>query len=117
MRGTGPEFIRIGRGIRYSRTALEAYKAPAPVTRRRNMNARRHSGKRWKPVASSFLSVEPCIHHNEALWGSTKGGPLSGQAIYVAVCRRTEAAFGTAMNMHLFGIQWRLRSRSMLGER
>ena len=27
MRGTGPEFIRIGRAIRYSRSALDAYKA------------------------------------------------------------------------------------------
>ena len=27
MRGSGPEFIRIGRAIRYSRSALDAYKA------------------------------------------------------------------------------------------
>ena len=27
MRGTGPAFIQIGRAVRYSRTALEAYKA------------------------------------------------------------------------------------------
>ena len=27
MRGTGPEFIRIGRAVRYSRSALDAWKA------------------------------------------------------------------------------------------
>lgn len=27
MKGTGPAFVRIGRAIRYSRSALEAYKA------------------------------------------------------------------------------------------
>jgi hypothetical protein len=27
MKGSGPEFIRMGRAIRYSRSALEAYKA------------------------------------------------------------------------------------------
>jgi hypothetical protein len=27
MRGTGPSFIQLGRAIRYSRSALEAYKA------------------------------------------------------------------------------------------
>jgi len=27
MRGTGPAFIQLGRAVRYSRSALEAYKA------------------------------------------------------------------------------------------
>ena len=27
MRGTGPAFIQIGRAVRYSRSALETYKA------------------------------------------------------------------------------------------
>ncbi len=39
--------------------------------------------------------------HN-GLWASVKGSALSGNALYAAVCRRTKAAFGEAVNLHLF---------------
>jgi integrase len=39
--------------------------------------------------------------HN-ALWASSKQGPLSGIATYYAVRRRTKRAFGFAVNLHRF---------------
>ena len=36
------------------------------------------------------------------LWASAKGVPLTADAIYKAVCRRTKAAFGQPVNLHLF---------------
>ena len=36
------------------------------------------------------------------MWASAKGVPLTGNAIYDAVCRRTRKAFGQAVNLHLF---------------
>jgi integrase len=36
------------------------------------------------------------------LWASAKGVPLTGTAVYDAICRRTKAAFGWAVNPHLF---------------
>jgi integrase len=36
------------------------------------------------------------------LWASAKGVPLTGNAIYEAVCRRTREAFGEPVNLHLF---------------
>jgi integrase len=38
----------------------------------------------------------------QALWLSAKGGALRADAIYAAICRRTEAAFGRAIHPHLF---------------
>lgn len=37
-----------------------------------------------------------------ALWLSSKGGPLGGDAIYDLVCRHTHDAFGVAIHPHLF---------------
>jgi integrase len=59
-----------------------------------------------EPYLADYLTryrrvfVGACSH--DALWTSVKGCPLSGNAIYDAVCRRTKAAFGRAMNLHLF---------------
>jgi integrase/recombinase XerD len=39
---------------------------------------------------------------HDALWASAKGCPLTRQAIYEAVYRRTKAEFGVAMHLHLF---------------
>jgi integrase/recombinase XerD len=44
----------------------------------------------------------PHRQDEQALWLSGKGGALTGHAIYVRMCRRTETAFGTAINPHLF---------------
>ena len=44
----------------------------------------------------------PHRQDEQALWLSAKGGALTGHAIYVRMCRRTETAFGTAINPHLF---------------
>ena len=39
---------------------------------------------------------------HDGLWASAKGVPMTGNAIYDAVCRRTKAAFGRPVNLHLF---------------
>lgn len=39
---------------------------------------------------------------HKGLWASAKGYALSGDALYTTVCRRTKAAFGEAVNPHLF---------------
>ena len=39
---------------------------------------------------------------HQGLWASAKGVPLTGDAIYHAVCRRTKEAFGQPVNLHLF---------------
>ena len=44
----------------------------------------------------------PHRQDEQALWLSAKGGALTGHAIYVRMCRRTETAFGTAIHPHLF---------------
>ncbi|MBK6599927.1 MAG: tyrosine-type recombinase/integrase [Proteobacteria bacterium] len=44
----------------------------------------------------------PHRQDEQALWLSAKGGALTGHAIYVRICRRTEAALGTAIHPHLF---------------
>jgi integrase len=47
----------------------------------------------------------PVIHGSRThagLWASTKGCPMMSGAIYDAVCRRTKAAFGQSINLHLF---------------
>jgi integrase len=47
----------------------------------------------------------PVIHGSHAhtgLWASVKGCPMKGGAIYDAVCRRTKAAFGRGVHLHLF---------------
>jgi integrase/recombinase XerD len=51
--------------------------------------------ERFRPVL--FGSAE-----HRGLWASAKGVPLSGNAIYDAVCRRTMEAFGQPVNLHLF---------------
>lgn len=47
----------------------------------------------------------PVIHGSRThagLWASAKGCPMVSGAIYDAVCRRTKAAFGHSINLHLF---------------
>jgi integrase len=49
-----------------------------------------------------------------AVWASAKGVPLTANAIYDAVCRRTTSAFGKAVGLHLFrdaaATWWALRA-------
>ena len=44
----------------------------------------------------------PRADSHTGLWCSMAGNPLSGSAIYNAICKRTEAAFGHPVNLHLF---------------
>jgi site-specific recombinase XerD len=39
---------------------------------------------------------------HKALWPSRQGVPMTGNAIYDAICRRTKAYFGHSVNPHLF---------------
>jgi integrase len=39
---------------------------------------------------------------HDGFWPSNKGGPMSANAIYDAVCKRTESAFGFRVNPHRF---------------
>src|SRR5215213_9880559 len=54
-----------------------------------------HYLERFRPVLFG------CSQH-QGLWASAKGVPLTGNAIYDAVCRRTRKAFGQPVNLHLF---------------
>lgn len=44
----------------------------------------------------------PGTKDHDGLWAGLKRRPLSGQAIYAAISARTRAAFGHAVNPHLF---------------
>ncbi len=47
----------------------------------------------------------PLIHgsrSHQSVWASAKGCPMTGDAIYDAICRRTKAAFGKPVWLHLF---------------
>ena len=44
----------------------------------------------------------PNASRHEGLWASAKGRPMHGKALYDCICRRTKAAFGHAINPHLF---------------
>jgi integrase len=52
-----------------------------------------------------LIHYRPVIHGSRThagLWASAKGYPMVSGAIYDAVCRRTKAAFGQSINLHLF---------------
>jgi integrase/recombinase XerD len=49
-----------------------------------------------------FRSVFRSSSEHCGVWASVKGTPLTGEAIYDAVCRRTQVEFGQSMNLHLF---------------
>jgi integrase len=51
---------------------------------------------------SKFRPRLPGAIRHDGLWPSNKGGPMSANAIYGAVCKRTEAAFGFRVNPHRF---------------
>jgi site-specific recombinase XerC len=44
----------------------------------------------------------PGADRHAGLWPSNKGGPMSANAIYHTVCRRTKTAFGYRVNPHRF---------------
>ncbi len=56
---------------------------------------------------------------HRGLWASAKGVPLTGNAIYDAVCRRTKQAFGRPVNLHLFrdgaATFWALKAPTQVG--
>ena len=41
-------------------------------------------------------------HHSDSLWISARSGPLTKRGIYLAIIKRTKAAFGEFVNPHLF---------------
>jgi integrase len=49
-----------------------------------------------------YRCLSPRANEVDALWCSTKGGALEADAIYGLIIRRTKAAFGVAINPHLF---------------
>ena len=57
-----------------------------------------HLDRYLSEIRSLFLSA----NEHDGLWASVKGGPMTEQAIYSRVCKRTEATFGHAINPHLF---------------
>jgi integrase len=44
----------------------------------------------------------PGADQHRGVWASSKGRPMSGDAIYATVCQRTKAALGFAVNLHRF---------------
>jgi integrase len=58
------------------------------------------------PLLERYLrDVRPLFsgaNTHDGLWVSTKGGPLTGDAIYRIVTKRTRDAFGTSVHPHLF---------------
>jgi integrase len=61
---------------------------------------------RLVPYLERYLSdIRPsfsCTEEHDGLWASAMGRPMTGCAIYERVCKRTEAAFGQPINLHLF---------------
>jgi integrase len=49
-----------------------------------------------------FWPLLPGASRHDGLWPSNKGGPMSANAIYDKVCKRTETAFGFRVNPHRF---------------
>ena len=70
-----------------------------------------------------FLDVFRPVFHNaskhSALWPSIKGVPLTGNAVYDLIIRRTKAHFGQAVNPHLFrdgaATFWALETPEIIG--
>ena len=61
----------------------------------------------------------PCIpgaRNHDGLWPSNNGGPMSANAIYDRVCKRTRKAFGFSVNPHRFrhaaGALWSIEDPS-----
>ena len=50
----------------------------------------------------TFWPLLPGASRHDGLWPSNKGGPMSANAIYDKVCKRTETAFGFRVNPHRF---------------
>jgi integrase len=62
--------------------------------------------ERLQPYLERYLSeIRPRFlgaAEHDGLWASAKGGPMTETAIYEQVSKRTKAAFGKAINLHLF---------------
>jgi integrase len=59
-------------------------------------------GERLDRYLACYRPVIYGSHTHTGLWASAKGCPMKGGAIYDAVCRRTKAAFGQRVYLHLF---------------
>jgi integrase len=59
-------------------------------------------GERLDWYLARYRPVIYGSHTHTGLWASAKGCPMKGGAIYDAVCRRTKAAFGQHVYLHLF---------------
>jgi site-specific recombinase XerC len=49
-----------------------------------------------------FRQRIPGAERHNGLWPSNKGRPMSSDAIYATVCKRTKKAFGFSVNLHRF---------------
>lgn len=59
----------------------------------------------YPQMAVYLEQVRPCFpraNEHDGVWASSKGGPMSGEAIYEQARKRTRAAFGVAVNLHQF---------------
>ena len=59
-------------------------------------------GNRVTQFVETFRPTYRGSQRHARLWPSRHGGPLSYNAVYKAIFRRTEAAFGHPLNPHLF---------------
>jgi site-specific recombinase XerD len=51
---------------------------------------------------AEFRPRFPRAADHQGLWASAKGCAMTESALYATVCKRTETAFGKAINLHLF---------------
>lgn len=49
-----------------------------------------------------FRGRLPGAHQHNGVWASNRGRPISSNALYAAVCKRTEKALGVRVNPHRF---------------
>ncbi|WP_048710744.1 tyrosine-type recombinase/integrase [Microvirga massiliensis] len=59
-------------------------------------------GKRIDQYLRRYRPVIYRSQSHQGVWASAKGCPMNGGAIYDAICRRTRAAFGKPVWLHLF---------------
>lgn len=93
----GQNLLRVGQGWVVALSASEtknrrALEYPLPQA----------VGNALERYLSTFRPVLFGSAKHAGLWASAKGVPLRGEAVYDAICRRTEAAFGQPVYPHLF---------------
>ncbi|HKH28572.1 MAG TPA: tyrosine-type recombinase/integrase [Sphingomicrobium sp.] len=100
MRRSNIAGLRLGKHL--VRTAAEFTLVIAAEQMKNGREADYPLSRQLSELITRHLTVfRPAFNH-DGLWASAKGVPMTGNAIYDAVCRRTQKEFGTAMNLHLF---------------